>query len=169
VLDFLKQHCPEDRELFRLVSLHFSLFSEVAELWESEGHSRVHTLLAVMAQQGPAPVLLTNTEDTKKCLHTAMMSFTHASEYFLQVRVLCFSCYFWKSLCFSYQEFCLSDLLLVRAFFLWYVMVHHIFTCFKNSRKIKKYLKLVMKSISCLPFKSNMLFSVFLFTFLQKF
>jgi spatacsin len=88
VLDFLKQHCPQDRELFRLVSLHFSLFSEVADLWESEGHGRVHTLLAVMAQQMAPPVLLTNTEDTKHCLHTAMLNFMHASEYFLQVRAL---------------------------------------------------------------------------------
>lgn len=88
VLDFLKRHCPEDRELFRLVCLHFSLFSEVADLWESEGHSRVHTLLAVMAQQGAAPILLTNTEDTKQCLHMAMLSFTHSAEYFLQVRAL---------------------------------------------------------------------------------
>jgi spatacsin len=88
VLDFLKQQCPEDRELFRLVCLHFSLFSEVADLWESEGRSRVRTLLAVMAQQGAAPVLLTNTEDMKQCLHMAMLSFTHAAEYFLRVRAL---------------------------------------------------------------------------------
>lgn len=84
VLDFLKQHCPEDRELFRLVALHFSMFSEVADLWESEGHSKVHTLLAVMAEHGTAPILLTNTDDTKQCLHTAMLSFTHAAEYFLR-------------------------------------------------------------------------------------
>jgi spatacsin len=90
VLDFLKRHCPEDRELFWLVCLHFSLFSEVADLWESEGRSRVHTLLAVMAQQGAAPILLTNTKDTKQCLHMAMLSFTHAAEYFLQVSVLYF-------------------------------------------------------------------------------
>ncbi|KDR22519.1 hypothetical protein L798_02233, partial [Zootermopsis nevadensis] len=89
VLDFLKQHCPEDRELFRLVSLHFSLFSEVADLWESEGCARVHTLLAVMGQQtATAPVLLTNTEDTKLCLNTAMVNFMHASEYFLQTNKL---------------------------------------------------------------------------------
>jgi spatacsin len=86
VLDFLKQHCPEDQELFRLVSLHFSLFSEVADLWESEGHARVRTLLAVMEQHGASPLLLTNTEDTKLCLNTAMLNFTHASEYFLRVR-----------------------------------------------------------------------------------
>jgi hypothetical protein len=88
LLDFLKQHCPEDRELFRLVALHFSMFSEVADLWESEGHSRVHTLLAVMAQHGTAPILLTNTDDTKQCLHSTMLSFTHAAEYFLRVRTL---------------------------------------------------------------------------------
>jgi hypothetical protein len=84
VLDFLKRHCPDDRELFRLVCLHFSLFSEVADLWESEGR----TLLAMMAQQGAAPMLLTNTEDTKQRLRMAMLSFTHAAEYFLQVRFL---------------------------------------------------------------------------------
>jgi spatacsin len=88
VLDFLKQYCPEDRELFHLVALHFSMFSEVADLWESEGRSKVRTLLAVMTQQGTAPILLTNTDDTKQCLHSAMLSFTHAAEYFLRVRTL---------------------------------------------------------------------------------
>lgn len=88
MLDFLKQHCPEDRELFRIVALHFSMLSEVADLWESEGHSRVRTLLAVMAQKGTASILLTNTDDTKQCLHSAMLSFTHAAEYFLRVRTL---------------------------------------------------------------------------------
>jgi len=88
VLDFLKQHCPEDWDLFRLVALHFSMFSEVADLWESEGRSKVHTLLAVMAQDGTAPILLTNTDDTKHCLQSAMLSFTHAAEYFLLVRTL---------------------------------------------------------------------------------
>jgi spatacsin len=105
VLDFLKRHCPEDRELFRLVCLHFSLFSEVADLWESEGHSRVCKLLAVMAQQGAAPVLLTNSEDTKQCLHMAMLSFTHAAEYFLQVSTSHF--YIGSSL----HDFSLSELL----------------------------------------------------------
>jgi spatacsin len=107
VLDFLKQNCPEDRELFHLVALHFSMFSEVADLWENEGHSKVHTLLAVMAQHGTAPILLTNTDDTKQCLHTAMLNFTHAAEYFLRVRTShLYIAVFIKVLCASKIDVC---------------------------------------------------------------
>lgn len=103
MLDFLKQHCPEDQELFRLVALHFSMLSEVADLWESEGHR----LLAITAQKGTASILLTNTDDTKQCLHSAMLSFTHAAEYFLRVRTLhLYIAVFTTVLCTSKMDVC---------------------------------------------------------------
>ncbi|XP_066592873.1 spatacsin isoform X2 [Prorops nasuta] len=36
LLDFLKRNCPENKELFTLVALHFSLYYEIALMWENK-------------------------------------------------------------------------------------------------------------------------------------
>ncbi|KAJ9593528.1 hypothetical protein L9F63_014921, partial [Diploptera punctata] len=97
ILDFLKAHCPEDRESFKLVSLHYSMFSELAKLWENEGHEVVLELLTSSSPQKTSPVLLSNTQETRQSLHNAMQYFTHAAEYYLKAEKLT------KALSISYQ------------------------------------------------------------------
>ncbi|KAB0803687.1 hypothetical protein PPYR_00657 [Photinus pyralis] len=93
LLRYLKKYCPEDRELYRMVALHFTLFSEIAQLWQEEARSITRNLIAIskleMQNNGinieAVPfVLLTNTDGTKICLNKAMVNYTHAAEYHLQ-------------------------------------------------------------------------------------
>ncbi|KAK4884275.1 hypothetical protein RN001_000546 [Aquatica leii] len=93
LLKYLQRYCPEDRELYRIVALHFTLFSEIAQLWEEEARSIVRNLIAIskleMQNNGlnidTEPfVLLTNTDGTKICINKAMINYTHAAEYHLQ-------------------------------------------------------------------------------------
>lgn len=78
LLDYLKKYCPDNRELYRIVALHFTLFSEVAHLWELEAESVVRNLITIskleMENNGLNPalepfVLFSGTEGTKICLH----------------------------------------------------------------------------------------------------
>lgn len=39
LLDFLRPNCAENRELFRLVALHFHMHAEVAAMWQEEAES----------------------------------------------------------------------------------------------------------------------------------
>lgn len=39
LLDFLRPNCAENRELFRLVALHFHMHAEVASMWQEEANS----------------------------------------------------------------------------------------------------------------------------------
>ena len=39
LLDFLRPNCVENRELFRLVALHFHMHAEVASMWQEEANS----------------------------------------------------------------------------------------------------------------------------------
>ncbi|KAF2884766.1 hypothetical protein ILUMI_21411 [Ignelater luminosus] len=93
LLKYLKKYCPEERELYRMVALHFTLFSEIAQLWEEEARSIVRNLIAIskleMQNNGlnvdtEPYVLLTNTDGTKICLNKSMVNYTHATEYHLQ-------------------------------------------------------------------------------------
>ncbi|KAK5649024.1 hypothetical protein RI129_003916 [Pyrocoelia pectoralis] len=93
LLRYLKNYCPKDRELYRMVALHFTLFSEIAQLWQEEARSITRNLIAIskleMQNNGinieAVPyVLLTNTDGTKICLNKAMVNYTHAAEYHLQ-------------------------------------------------------------------------------------
>ncbi|KAF5297886.1 hypothetical protein FQA39_LY11871 [Lamprigera yunnana] len=93
VLKYLKKYCPENRELYRMVALHFTLFSEIAQLWELEAKSIIRNLIAIskleMQNNGlntdAEPfVLLTHTDGTKICINKAMINYTHAAEYHLQ-------------------------------------------------------------------------------------
>ncbi|KAF5270792.1 hypothetical protein FQR65_LT05411 [Abscondita terminalis] len=93
LLKYLKRYCPEDRELYRMVALHFTLFSEIAQLWEEEARSIIRNLIAIsklemqnneLNIETEPFVLLTNTDGTKICINKAMINYTHAAEYHLQ-------------------------------------------------------------------------------------
>lgn len=47
LLEYLKKYCPENKELYKMVALHFALFSEVALLWERESQHLIKTLIEV--------------------------------------------------------------------------------------------------------------------------
>lgn len=78
LLDYLKKHCPDNRELYRIVALHFTLFSEVAHLWELEADGVIRNLITIskleMENNGLDPdtelfVMFSGTDGTKICLH----------------------------------------------------------------------------------------------------
>ena len=93
LLEFVRSRCAQDRELLRLVALHFQLYSEVAQLWESEARSSLHSLLSVArlelgikpTPQAPPPPLLKASPDAIHVLKLAMQNYSHAAEYYLQV------------------------------------------------------------------------------------
>lgn len=77
LLEYLKKYCSDDVELYKIVALHFFLFSEIAELWEQEAVRYIHRIIALakleMQNYRLNPdtepyVLLVNTEDNKKML-----------------------------------------------------------------------------------------------------
>lgn len=78
LLEYLKKFCPDNKELYRMVALHFTLFSEVANLWELEADGIVKNLIIISKLEmennsmNPAQesfVLFTATDGTKICLH----------------------------------------------------------------------------------------------------
>ncbi|KAI4467375.1 hypothetical protein MML48_2g00007702 [Holotrichia oblita] len=92
LLEYLKKYCPDDVDLYKIVALHFFLFSEIAELWEQEAikYTRRIIALAKLEMQNcrlnpdTEPfVLLVNTEDNKKLLRKIMSKYSHAAEYHL--------------------------------------------------------------------------------------
>lgn len=93
---FLKKHCPKNQELYRIVALHFKLFSEVAELWENEALEMISNLIEIakleVQNQGRSVdmdfILFTNNESTRLCLNKAMTNYTHAAEYHLHGETL---------------------------------------------------------------------------------
>ncbi|XP_017775225.1 PREDICTED: spatacsin [Nicrophorus vespilloides] len=93
LLEYLKRFCPDNRDLYNMVALHFSLYSEVAQLWEVESESILRNLIAIskleMQNRKTDPdscllVELTNTEGTKICLTKAMENYSHAAEFHMQ-------------------------------------------------------------------------------------
>lgn len=78
LLDYLKKYCLDNSELFRIVALHFTLFSEVAHLWELEADGVIRNLITIskleMENNGLNPntelfVFFSGTDGTKICLH----------------------------------------------------------------------------------------------------
>lgn len=77
LLAYLKQNCPTEKDLFKMVALHFAMFSEVALLWENDASNVIKKLINIskleMQNNKINPdtepyVSLTNTEGTKFCL-----------------------------------------------------------------------------------------------------
>ncbi|GJQ78510.1 hypothetical protein Trydic_g11624 [Trypoxylus dichotomus] len=92
LLEYLKKYCPDDVELYKIVALHFFLFSEIAELWEQEAVKYTRRIIALaklemqnlrLNSDAEPYVLLVNTEDNKKILRKIMTKYSHAAEYHL--------------------------------------------------------------------------------------
>lgn len=78
LLEYLKKHCPDNRELYKLVAIHFALFSEVAQIWEREAQSIIRNIIEIskmemqnnkLSQDTELFVLFTNTESTRMLLN----------------------------------------------------------------------------------------------------
>lgn len=91
LLKFLKIHCPKNQKLFQMVALRFTLYSEVAELFETEALDIIENLIEIsrleMQNIGLSRtekfVLLTKNESTEVCLKKAMENYTLAADYHL--------------------------------------------------------------------------------------
>lgn len=77
LLEYLKKYCPDNRELYKLVAIHFALFSEVAHIWEREAQSIIRNVIEIakMEMQNNklnaemnSFVLFSNLESTKMLL-----------------------------------------------------------------------------------------------------
>ncbi|KAL3286719.1 hypothetical protein HHI36_001214 [Cryptolaemus montrouzieri] len=93
LLEYLRKYCPDNRDLYKMVALHFALFSEVALLWERDAKSVMKNLIGIskleMQNNKINPdtepyVIFTNTDGTRLCLSKAMENYTHATEFHLQ-------------------------------------------------------------------------------------
>jgi len=99
----VRSKCAENRELLQLVALHFRLYSEVAEIWESEARATISRLLSVTILElgiaisatkykpkpkQPTPLVLKASADLGHHLKIAMQNFSHAAEYYLQANKL---------------------------------------------------------------------------------
>lgn len=90
LLEYLKKCCPDNRELYRIVALHFTLFSEVAHLWELEAEGVIKNLITIskleMENNSLNPVtepfvLFSETDGTKICLHKVKNIFPYPSDF----------------------------------------------------------------------------------------
>ncbi|XP_011147988.1 spatacsin [Harpegnathos saltator] len=91
LLEFLKRQCPEDKELFTLVALHFRLYYEIALMWENEAKEIIAKLMSnVLKECGrgttdiSAEIKLTRNDSVQKQLQLVVTNFTHATQYYLQ-------------------------------------------------------------------------------------
>nr|XP_012135131.1 PREDICTED: spatacsin isoform X2 [Megachile rotundata] len=98
LLEFLKRHCPENKDLFTLVALHFQLYHEIALMWENEAKDVVKSLIADATKehgklQGSVQheIKFTKTETVQKQLQLAVTNYTHATQYYLQANKLNFA------------------------------------------------------------------------------
>ncbi|XP_020295554.1 spatacsin isoform X2 [Pseudomyrmex gracilis] len=95
LLDFLKRNCPEDKELFTLVALHFRLYYEIALMWENEAKGIIAKLISDILKECrkggigvPIEIRFTRDENIHKELQLAVTNFTHATQYYLQDKKL---------------------------------------------------------------------------------
>lgn len=92
LLEFLKRQCPEDKELFTLVALHFRLYYEIALMWENEAKEVITKLMSdALKECGrgatdiPVEVKLSRNDNVQRQLQLVVTNFTHATQYYLQV------------------------------------------------------------------------------------
>lgn len=104
IISYLREHCPENTEYYRLTALHFRMYTEIAQMWESEAKVVVTSVLAqaqfAMDDQGVAlptykhaPIDETSANtaafhlrcspDLVPQLNTAMEGYAHAAENYL--------------------------------------------------------------------------------------
>uniref|UniRef100_A0A182Q242 Spatacsin C-terminal domain-containing protein n=1 Tax=Anopheles farauti TaxID=69004 RepID=A0A182Q242_9DIPT len=94
IITFLNEHCPERRDYFRLAALHFRMYREIAELWETEAQGTIDALIktyeikrAVPGKVGTSTSTydhrLQATSTVQFELTMAMDAVTHATENYL--------------------------------------------------------------------------------------
>lgn len=104
IISYLRENCPESTEYYRLTALHFRMYKEIAQMWESEAKAIVTSVLAqaqfAMDDQGVAlpsykhaPIDETTantaafhlrcTPDLVTHLNKAMEGYAHAAENYL--------------------------------------------------------------------------------------
>lgn len=76
-LEFVRR----DKELFSLVAHHFSMYGELAALYEGEALTELDRLVRATVD-GPLLVSAHN----KACLQTALSKYSDAAEHYMQVR-----------------------------------------------------------------------------------
>uniref|UniRef100_A0A182R562 Spatacsin_C domain-containing protein n=1 Tax=Anopheles funestus TaxID=62324 RepID=A0A182R562_ANOFN len=94
IITYLNEHCPERRDYFRLAALHFRMYREIAELWETEAHGTIDAI--VKTYEIKQPVVKAQFSTTAAYSHrlqvtallqteltSAMDAFTHATENYL--------------------------------------------------------------------------------------
>jgi spatacsin len=93
LLEYLNKFCPDNRDLYKIVALHFTLFSEVAMLWEKEAQNVIKNLVTIsklemqnnkMNPEEEPFILFQNTDSTKKFLRKALENYIHATDFHLQ-------------------------------------------------------------------------------------
>lgn len=92
LLEFSKRQCPENKELFTLIALHFGLYNEIALMWETEARDVINELVNDVRKNLPKTSVNQQTslrfirnENVEQKLQVAVENFTHATEYYLQV------------------------------------------------------------------------------------
>ncbi|CAL1689224.1 unnamed protein product [Lasius platythorax] len=95
LLEFLKRQCPDDKELFTLVALHFRLYYEIALMWENEAKEVITNLISEVSKEYgrgitgiPVEIKFTRDDNVQKQLQLAVTNFTHATQYYLQDKKL---------------------------------------------------------------------------------
>uniref|UniRef100_A0A182W6T0 Spatacsin_C domain-containing protein n=1 Tax=Anopheles minimus TaxID=112268 RepID=A0A182W6T0_9DIPT len=95
IISYLNEHCPERRDYFRLAALHFRMYREIAELWETEAHNTVDAVVKTyeikqainMKEQSTTNAAYSHRLQATTLVQTeltsAMDAFTHATENYL--------------------------------------------------------------------------------------
>ncbi|XP_052893315.1 uncharacterized protein LOC128301052 [Anopheles moucheti] len=95
IITYLNEHCPERRDYFRLAALHFRMYREIAELWETEAHSTIDAIVKTYEIKQAVPTKAQSTATAAYShrlqvttlvqteLTSAMDAFTHATENYL--------------------------------------------------------------------------------------
>lgn len=98
IISYLHENCPENTEYYRLAAVHFMMFKEIAQLWETEARQIVSRVITeqlsreesvgsqVSSSDEAATITLSNlrcSSEMVKLLGTAMDGYAHAAENYL--------------------------------------------------------------------------------------
>ncbi|XP_076267457.1 spatacsin isoform X2 [Rhynchophorus ferrugineus] len=84
-VEFLKKNCPMDKELYRIVAIHFSMYSDIAEDYEIEGKDHLKTLKTLSRREGNDDIyFITKNPNVRELLHKAMDCYVLAAEYHVE-------------------------------------------------------------------------------------
>ncbi|XP_055839767.1 spatacsin [Episyrphus balteatus] len=96
ILTYLREYCPDNKDYLKLAGLHFSMYKELAEMWEVEGRDAIAIVssfsqpgeispeqLKISSQHASPIPKLNCTQDLCGLLNQALDYFTHATESYL--------------------------------------------------------------------------------------